>query len=87
MRSDHEFCELILAVLHTSLLNIATGASGALSVGSCALKPAPRPPFKTTWDLFLKLPSELSSYPKLDNEVRELATAHLHWQQCANPVS
>jgi len=52
--SDKKVHELIaVKVLHTSLLNTTVVTFKVLPLGSCALMPAPSPPFKTILELIL----------------------------------
>jgi hypothetical protein len=54
MWSDNKVRELIaVKVLHTSLLNVIVVTFKVLPLGSCALMPAPSPPFKTILELVL----------------------------------
>jgi len=51
---DNKVRELIVVkVLYTSLLNTTIVAFKALPLGSCALMPAPSPPFKTILEMVL----------------------------------
>ena len=54
MRCDNKVRKLIaVKVLHASLLNTTVVAFKVLPLGSYALMPAPRPPFKTILELVL----------------------------------